>query len=60
APAPLRQEIVNPHVKCGDEGVEVGVHEASKVDVAISNASFGALLMSPRATPPRPNTESTI
>jgi hypothetical protein len=30
------------------------------VDVAISNASFGALVVSPRGAPPRPNTESTI
>jgi hypothetical protein len=59
-PPALGQEIVNPHVKCGDESVEVGVHEASLVDVAISNASFGALVMSPRANSPRPNTESTI
>jgi hypothetical protein len=59
-PLPLGQEIVHAHVKCADEGVEVGVHEASKVDVAISNASFGALVMSPCASPPRPNTESTI
>jgi hypothetical protein len=58
--AALGQEIVHPHVKCGDESVEVGVHEASVVDVAIGNASFGALVMSPRASSPRPNTESTI
>jgi hypothetical protein len=59
-PPPRRQEIVNTHVKCDDEGVEVGVHEASKVDVAISNASFGALVMPPCAQTTRSNTESTI
>jgi hypothetical protein len=57
---PCGQEIVNAHVKCRDEGVEVGVHEASKVDVAISNASFGALVMSPCGETARSNTESTI
>ena len=61
-PLPRGQKIVNTHVKCRDEGVEVGVHEASKVDVAISNASFGALVMSPCGTSlsPRSNSESTI
>lgn len=59
-PLPRGQEIVNAHVKCRDEGVEVGVHEASKVDVAISNASFGALVMSPCGHTARSNTESTI
>jgi hypothetical protein len=59
-PPPGRQEIVNTHVKCDDEGVEVGVHEASKVDVATSNASFGALVMSPCGPAARTNTESTI
>jgi hypothetical protein len=57
---PRRQEIVNTHVKCDDEGVEVGVHEASLVDVALSNASFGALVMSPCGHTPRSNTDSTI
>ena len=46
--------------RCDDEGVEVGVHEASKVDVATSNASFGALVMSPCGHTARSNTESTI
>ena len=59
-PPPPGQEIVNTHIKCRDEGVEVGVHEASKVDVAISNATFGALLMSPCGHTTRSNTESTI
>ena len=59
-PLPLGQEIVNTHVKCRDEGVEVGVHEASMVDVAIRNASFGALVMSPCDPTTRSNTESTI
>ncbi|MEY2515205.1 MAG: hypothetical protein QOJ89_2563, partial [bacterium] len=41
-------------------GVEVGVHEASLVDVAIATPSFGALVMSPCAPRARSNTESTI
>ena len=53
---PVRQEIVNAHVKCRDEGVEVGEHGASLVDVAIATPPFGALVMTPRAT----NMESTI
>jgi hypothetical protein len=57
---PRRQEIVNTYVKCDDEGVEVVVHEASKVDVATRNASFGALVMSPCGPTPRSNSESTI
>jgi len=61
-PLPRGQEIeiVNTHVKCDDEGVAVGVQEASTVDVAMRNASFGALVMSPCANTPRSNMESTI
>ena len=55
-PAPGRQEIIDLNVKCDDEGVEVGVHEASMVDVAISNASFGTLTANPRQN----TSESTI
>ena len=54
-PAPARQEIVDTHVKCGDEGVNVGVHEASMVDVAFATPPFGALTTSPPT-----NSESTI
>src|SRR5215211_2349125 len=48
-----QQEVVDPHVKCDDEGVKVGEHAASMVDVAIATPTFGALLMAPRS-------ESTI
>jgi hypothetical protein len=41
-----RQEIVSTDVKCGEKGVEVGEHVASLVDVAVSNANFGALRLS--------------
>jgi hypothetical protein len=59
-PAALGQEIIDAHVKCREQSVEVGEHETtSVVDVAIATPTFGALVMSPRATP-RPNTESTI
>ena len=38
---PRRQEIVDHHVKCGEQGVEAGEHEAtSVVDVAIANADL--------------------
>jgi hypothetical protein len=47
------QEVVDPYVKCDDEGVEVGEHTASVVDVAIATPTFGALVMTPRS-------ESTI
>ena len=57
--AALWQEIVQPDVKCGDEGVEVGAHEASLVDVAVATSGFGALTNLPRSAPPR-NSESTI
>ena len=47
------QEVIDAHVKSDDEGVEVGVHVASEVDVAIATPTFGALVMTPRS-------ESTI
>jgi hypothetical protein len=54
------QEIVDAHVKCREQSVEVGEHETtSVVDVAIATPTFGALAMSPRGAS-RPNMESTI
>jgi hypothetical protein len=44
----LGQEVVDEHIKCRDEGVEVGAHEASLVDVAVATSDFGALIVSPR------------
>ena len=57
-----RQEIVHQHVKCGEQAVKVGVHEAtSVVDVAIATPTFDSRLILPRAvTTPRTNTESVI
>src|SRR5579859_4107572 len=59
---PGRQEIVHQHVKCGEQVVEVGVHEAtSVVDVALATPTFDDLLMSPRAsTLIAPDSESLI
>ena len=63
--APGRQEIVHQHVKCGEQAVEVGVHEAtSVVDVAEATSTFDSPRTSPRATRPRAipasNSESLI
>lgn len=60
ASAPAGQEIVDAYVKCDDEGVEVGVHEASMVDVALATPPFGALALSPRAVLAPVTSESTI
>jgi hypothetical protein len=49
-PCRLGQEIVHADVKCADKGVEVGVHEASFVDVASATPSV--------ATFPRPLAET--
>ena len=56
-PTPLGQGIVHQHVKCREQGVEVGVHEASKVDVARATPTSAPLL---RTLAPTPNMESTI
>lgn len=57
-----RQEIVHQHVKCGEQAVKVGVHEAtSVVDVAIATPTFDSPPMSPRAAAmPGTNSESVI
>src|ERR1700688_4375879 len=57
-----RQEIVHQHVKCGEQAVKVGVHEATSVGaVAIATPTFDSPPLSPRATPtPHTNTESVI
>jgi hypothetical protein len=54
------KEIVHRHIKCGEQGVEFGAHEAtSVVDVAGATPNFGARVMSPRATGDR-DSESLI
>jgi hypothetical protein len=55
----LGQEIVQPDVKCGDEGVEVGAHAASSVDVVVATSNFGVLTSLPRR-PMSSNSESII
>jgi hypothetical protein len=48
--AASRQEIVHQHVKCGEQAVKVGAHEAtSVVDVAIATPTFDSRVRSPRA-----------
>jgi hypothetical protein len=48
---PRRQEIVRQHVKCGEQAVEVGEHEAtSVVDVAIATPTFDSRPTAPRAS----------
>jgi hypothetical protein len=45
------QEIVHQHVKCGEQAVEVGEHEAtSVVDVAIATPTFDSLANTPRSS----------
>ena len=40
--APLGQEIIGKHIKCREQGVEVGRHAASLVSVAIATPDFDA------------------
>lgn len=57
-----RQEIVHQHVKCGEQAVKVGVHEAtSVVDVALATPTFDSPPIPPRAiATPSTNSESVI
>ena len=54
----LGQEVVHQHINCREKGVEVGAHEASKVDVAVATPDFGALCAA--SSPANGNSESTI
>lgn len=56
------QEIVHQHVKCDEQAVKVGEHEAtSVVDVAIATPTFDSPPTTPRARPkPHANSESII
>src|SRR2546427_5445865 len=48
---PRRQEVVRQHIKCDEQAVEVGVHEAtSVVDVALATPAFDSRATSPRAS----------
>ena len=55
---PCGQEVVHQHINCREKGVEVGAHEASKVDVAVATPDFGALRAA--SSPANGNSESTI
>ena len=59
---PRRQEIVHQHVKCREQAVKVGEHEAtSVVDVALATPTFDSRCISPRVEPiARANSESVI
>ena len=57
-PPPGTQQVVDGDAQCDNEGVEVGVHEASlEVDVAFATPTLGALALP--VTPP-PNSEAII
>jgi hypothetical protein len=59
--AARRQEIVHQHIKCGEQAVEVGVHEAtSVVDVADPTPTFDSRVMAPRIATPTRDSESLI
>jgi hypothetical protein len=45
-PSAGAEQVVDHDVECGDEGVEIGVHEASlEVDVATATPTLGALAL---------------
>jgi hypothetical protein len=54
---PRAEQVVDGDVQCRDEGVEIGVHEASQeVDVAFATPTLGALLSV--VTPQHPQADS--
>jgi len=60
-PASGAEPLVDGDVQCDDEGVEVGVHEASQeVDVASATPTLGALASVVTARHPRPSSEAII
>ena len=55
------EQVINHDVECDDEGVEVGVHEASlEVDVAFATPTLGALALVVTARHPRTDSEAII
>jgi hypothetical protein len=59
--APAAEQLVDGDVQCDDEGVEVGVHEASQeVDVAFATPTLGALAPLVTARRPHPSSEAII
>jgi hypothetical protein len=59
-PAAWAEQLVDGDVQCDDEGVEVGVHEASKVDVADATPTLGTLALLVTLQHPRPDSEAII
>ena len=55
------QQLVDGDVQCDDEGVQVGVHEASlEVDVAVATPTLGTLVSVVTPRRPRPSSEAII
>jgi hypothetical protein len=55
------EQVIDHDVECDDEGVEVGVHEASlEVDVASATPTLGALALLVTTGHPRTNSEAII
>jgi hypothetical protein len=60
-PGPGAEQLVDGDVQCDNEGVEVGVHEASQeVDVATATPTLGALVLVVTPRHPRPSSETII
>jgi len=58
---PGAEAVVEGDVQCRDEGVEIGVHEASQeVDVAFATPTLGALVSLVTARHPHPDSEAII
>ena len=58
---PWTKQLIDGDVQCDDEGVEVGVHEASqKVDVALATPTLGGLASLVTARHHRLDSESII
>jgi hypothetical protein len=60
-PDPRAEQVIDHDVECDDEGVEVGVHEASlEVDVAFATPTLGALVSVVTARHPQADSEAII
>jgi hypothetical protein len=58
---PTAHQLIDGDVQCDDEGVEIGVHEASpEVDVASATPILGALARLVTARHPHPSSEAII
>jgi hypothetical protein len=60
-PHPWAEQVINHDVEWDDEGVEVGVHEASlEVDVAFATPTLGALVSLVTTRHPQADSEAII